>query len=118
MRVRAIRGAVAVGRDDRGEILEATRGLLADMMHRNDLVPDDVVSVFITATPDLVSAFPAEVVRTMDIRRVPVLCARELAVEGAMPRVIRVLMHAHVDRSLDDIEHVYVGETRRLRDDL
>lgn len=118
MRVRGIRGAVAVEEDAPERVLEATARLLREMLERNGIAVDDVVSVLITATEDLRSAFPAEAVRTVGLREVPVLCARELSVDGALPRVVRVLVHAHTDRSLAQITHVYLGEARRLREDL
>lgn len=86
------------------------------MMRQNGLAADDVVSILFTATEDLTSAFPAEAIREVGLRTVPVLCAREVAVAGAMTRVVRVLMH--VEREAPEVTHVYLGETRSLRDDL
>lgn len=116
MRVRGIRGAVTVEADDPERIVDATARVVREMVERNGLEPDDVISLVITATGDLTSAFPAAAVRRVGLPEVPVLCARELSVEGAMPRVIRVLMHAHSDRP--DVVHVYLGEARSLREDL
>lgn len=118
MRLRAIRGAVPIEEDTEGAVHQATAELLRAMLDRNGLHADDVVSIFFTATPDLRSVFPAEAARMVDLHRVPLLCAREIDVEGAMPRVVRVLLHAYTDRGPDEVVHVYVGEARRLREDL
>lgn len=118
MRLRAVRGATTVDEDTKEEILSATAELIEAMISRNDLVRDDLVSIVFTATPDLRAVFPAEAARGLGISDVPLLCARELDVEGAMPRCIRVLMHAYTERDLQTIRHVYLGDARKLRSDL
>lgn len=118
MRVRAARGAIVVAEDRAEVLLEATERLLRAMLERNGVDLEDLVSVLFTATEDLRSAFPAEAARRMGLGKVPLLCAREIPVDGSMPRVIRVLMHFHSDRTLGDIEHVYLDGAESLRDDL
>lgn len=118
MRVRGIRGAVTVEEDAEERVLAATAGLLRELLERNELDADDVVSIVFTATDDLRSAFPSTAARRVGLDRVPVLCARELDVRRAMPRVVRVLLHAYTERSLDEVAHVYLGEARKLRGDL
>jgi len=107
-----------VDRDDAETVLSATRRLLDAMIERNGVARDDLVSVLFTATEDLRSVFPAEAARRMGLGKVPLLCAREIAVEGAMPQVVRVLMHFHGDLGLDDVVHVYLDGAESLRDDL
>jgi len=107
-----------VDRDDAETVLSATRRLLDAMIERNGVARDDLVSVLFTATEDLRSVFPAEAARRMGLAKVPLLCAREIAVEGAMPQVVRVLMHFHGDLGLDDVVHVYLDGAESLRDDL
>src|SRR6266542_5787094 len=97
--VRAARGAITVDRDERGAVLDATERLLRTLLERNEIEPDDVVSILFTATDDLRSVFPAEAARRMGLAGVPLLCARELDVEGALPSVIRVLVHFSTTRS-------------------
>ena len=118
MRVRGIRGAVRVPEDTEEAVLEATAELLREILGRNALDQDDVVSIFFTSTPDLTSAFPASAARRLGMAHVALLCGQELAVEGAMTRVVRVLVHAHTERTPQEIAHVYFGETRSLREDL
>jgi len=118
VRVRAARGAIAVGQDDAGSVLDATERLLARVIERNQIATDDLVSVLFTATDDLRSAFPAEAARRMGLGRIPLLCAREIPVEGSMPRVIRILAHFHTDRTMEDVVHVYLDGAESLRDDL
>jgi len=118
MAVRAVRGAIQVDRDDRDEILGAVAELVGEVLRRNDLDTDDLVSVLFTATDDLHAEFPAYAARRAGITDVPLLCARELNVAGAMPRVIRLLAHVETDRSRADLHHVYLRGAAALRTDL
>ena len=118
MAVRAVRGAIQVDRDDRTEVLDATTELLAAVLERNALEPDDLISVVFTATPDLRSEFPAYAARQMGITNVPLLCAAEIDVPGAMPRVLRLLAHVETDLSRSEVRHVYLRGAAALRTDL
>jgi chorismate mutase len=118
MRLRAARGAIRVPSDDGDELLGATERLLSAILERNAVDPDDLVSILFTATEDLRSAFPAEAARRMGLGRVPLLCAQEIPVEGSMPSVIRVLVHFHSDRTLDEVAHAYLDGAESLRDDV
>jgi chorismate mutase len=116
VRIRGLRGAIVVPEDTREAVLGATTRLVTEMMERNELEAASLVSVIFTTTPDLRSAFPAEAARRLGMTDVPLLCAAEIDVAGAMARVVRVLMHAETDRS--DISHVYLDGAESLRDDL
>jgi chorismate mutase len=118
MRLRAARGAIRVPSDDDEALLGSTERLLSAMLQGNEIADDDLVSIMFTATDDLRSAFPAEAARRMGLGRVPLMCAREIPVEGSMPSVIRVLVHFHSDRSLDEVLHVYLDGAESLRDDV
>jgi len=118
LRVRAARGAIVVGVDDAERLLVASAKLIRELLDRNEVQIEDVVSILFTVTDDLRSAFPAEAARRMGMGKVPLLCAREIPVEGSMPSVVRVLMHFHTDRSMDDVAHVYLDGAETLRDDL
>ena len=118
MAVRAVRGATQVDEDDREQILTATTELLEEVLHRNGLEPDDLISVVFTATPDLHAEFPAYAARQMGITDVPLLCAAEINVPGAMPRVLRLLAHVETQRPRADLRHVYLRGAAALRTDL
>jgi chorismate mutase len=118
MPLRAVRGAIQVERDDRDEILGAVAELVAEVLRRNQLGTDDLISVVFTATDDLHAEFPAYAARMAGITDVPLLCARELNVDGAMPRVIRLLAHVETDRARADLHHVYLRGAAALRTDL
>ena len=118
MTVRAARGAIRVESDTKQLVLGATERLLGELLKRNELDVEQLVSVFFTSTPDLRSVFPAEAARRMGLTAVPLLCASEIAVDGAMPSVIRVLVHFQSERGLRDVEHVYLDGAEALRDDL
>jgi chorismate mutase len=116
--VRAVRGATQLDADIREHMLERVAEMVTDVMTANALSVDDFISVIFTATPDLVSEFPAYAARRLGFGDVPLVCARELAVEGAMPRVVRMLAHVETDRSKADIMHVYLHGAAALRSDL
>ena len=118
MRVRAARGAIVVGADEPEALLGATGRLLDALIVRNGVSVEDLVSILFTATDDLRSAFPAEAARGLGLGRVPLLCAREIPVEGSLPSVVRVLMHFHTERAMDEVVHVYLDGAESLRDDL
>jgi chorismate mutase len=116
--VRAIRGAVQIDADDREAILEGTAELVSEVMARNDLVPDDVISVLFTVTPDLTAEFPALAARKIGFHDVPLLCATEIPVPGALPRVVRLMMHVETSRSRGEVQHVYLRGAAALRLDI
>lgn len=118
MAVRAVRGAIQVDLDERDQVLEASTELLTAVLERNQLRSEDLISVLFTATPDLTSEFPAYAARMMGITDVPLLCASEIDVPGAMPRVLRLLAHVETDLSREAVRHVYLRGAAGLRTDL
>jgi chorismate mutase len=116
--VRAIRGAVQVDADEREAILEGTAELVAEVMSRNDLTTDDVISVLFTVTPDLTAEFPALAARKTGFHAVPLMCATEIPVPGAMPRVVRLMAHVETGRPRSQIQHVYLRGAIALRLDI
>lgn len=118
MSVRAIRGATQIEVDDRHALLSAVAELVTEVLHRNDLTADDLISIVFTATPDICSEFPAYAARLIGITDVPLLCARELAVADALPRVVRLLAHVETERRRADLRHVYLRGAADLRTDL
>jgi chorismate mutase len=97
---------------------EQVSELLTAILKRNGLTADDLISIWFTATPDLHSGFPAAAARRLGIVDVPLICAQELDVTGAMPRVVRVLAHIESDRPRTEIAHVYLGAAAALRKDV
>jgi chorismate mutase len=118
MRVRGIRGAITVARDDPQAILAATERLLRTIVERNGFEPDDVASALFTVTPDLVSEFPAAAARRMGWTLVPLLNFTEIGVPGRLERCIRVLVHVNTELGQAAIEHVYLEGATVLRPDL
>lgn len=116
--VRAVRGATTVVADEPGLIREAVTELLEAILDDNDIVPADVISVVFTATPDLVSEFPAHAARLLGWTDIPLLCAQELPVAGALPRCVRVMIHAETRRTRSEVRHAYLRDAVLLRADL
>jgi chorismate mutase len=116
--VRALRGATTVDIDEKHHLFERVIALFDELFARNGLDHDDLISVIITATGDIHSAFPAEAARKFGLGDVPLLCARELEIEGGTPMCVRVLIHLSTDVPRDQLHHVYLEGARNLRDDL
>ena len=119
MRVRAIRGATQLDQDSALQMSESVGELLTQMLEANKLSKDDLISVILTATQDLTSDFPAAAARKIGLGSVPLLlCSVEIDVPGALPRVVRVLMHANLDAELSEVKHIYLKGASVLRKDL
>jgi chorismate mutase len=116
--VRGLRGATTVDEDTVEQVTARSQELMRRIMERNDLSEDDIVSALFTATADVTSIFPATAIREIGFGAVPLLCAAEIAVPGAMALCIRVLLHVHTTKSKDEIHHVYLHGAQGLRDDL
>lgn len=118
MACRAIRGAITVETDSAAAILEATRELLARIVEINGVEVKDVASAYFTATPDLVTAFPAQAARQLGWDRIALLDAQAIPVPDSLPRCVRVLIHWNTERAQDTIRHVYLRGAAVLRPDL
>ena len=118
MAVRAIRGATQLEQDVREHLLERVSEMVTDAMAANGLAIDDFISVIFTATSDVHSEFPAYAARQLGFGEVPLLCARELEIEGSMPRVVRMMAHVETDLPRSEITHVYLHGAAALRSDL
>ena len=116
-RLYALRGATTVARDTSEDIAARTAELLSVVLDRNDVDIDDIVSVILSATPDLRADFPAVAARHIGLSHTPLLCCQEIAVEGAVGRCVRVLLHVYLPAG-SDVHHVYLHGARQLRLDL
>jgi chorismate mutase len=117
LRLWAVRGATKVGRNNPDAILAGTEELMRELMSRNDLSPDRMVSCIFTSTHDLNAEFPAVAARKVGLEEVPLLCAQEIDVPGAMVSVIRVLVQYYAPADHEPT-HTYLGKAQELRDDL
>ena len=118
MAVRAVRGATQLEEDTREHMLDRVAELVTDVMTANGLEVDDFISIIFTATSDLVSEFPAYAARQLGFSDVPLVCARELEIEGSMPRVVRMMAHVETHLARAEVTHVYLHGAARLRRDL
>jgi chorismate mutase len=118
VKVRGIRGATTVDRDEADTILSATEELVREIVAANAIVPEDVASALFTVTPDLRAEFPAAAARRMGWTMVPLLNFTEIGVPGRLPRCIRVLVHVNTERTQNEMVHVYLREAVALRPDL
>ena len=117
--MRGIRGATTIESDTPELIWQETAKLVTQMVENNNIQVEDIVSVTISTTPDITSAFPAKAVRTMEgWEYVPTMCMHEMNVPGALPLCIRVLMHVNTNISQRDVHHIYLNEAVQLRPDL
>ncbi|HZM30712.1 MAG TPA: chorismate mutase [Acidimicrobiales bacterium] len=116
--VRALRGATTIDVDEAEHLFERVIALLEALFEHNGLHHDDLISVLFTATDDIHSAFPALAARKFGLGDVPLICARELDIDGGTPMCVRVMIHVSTDRARDQLHHVYLEGARGLRDDL
>jgi chorismate mutase len=116
--VRALRGATTVVEDSAEHVTERVQGLVREMMARNGISHDDIISVVFTSTEDVRSIFPATAARGIGLGDVPLICAKELSIVGSTPLCVRVLMHMYTERHRRDLHHVYLEGASSLRDDL
>lgn len=116
-KVRGIRGAIQVTSDEPEAVFNATTKLLSEILSRNGIESDKVVSAMFTTTPDLRSAFPAEAARSLGFSDTPLICAQEIDVPGALARVIRILLWVYTDQEKSEIQHVYLDGAEVLRKD-
>jgi chorismate mutase len=114
----AIRGATTCDADTKEDITKATQQLVSEMLVRNRIEADNVISILFTATADLTKEFPATAARSLGLDEVPLMCAQELTIEGSMPRCIRVMMHVEAPMTRSDVHHVFLGNAKALRKDL
>jgi chorismate mutase len=118
MSVRAIRGAVQVEENSASAIATGTKELLSEILRANALEVSQIISVLLTATPDLNAAFPAAAAREVGFESTPLLCAVEIDVPGALPRVVRAMVTVETEQSLPEITHIYLGGAKALRRDI
>lgn len=118
MRVRGIRGATQIDADNPEQIVDSVSELLTQMLSANQIGIEDLISIIFTSTPDLTSEFPAVAARKIGLGNVPLLCSVEIDVPDSLPKVVRVLIHAHMDRQLAEVKHVYLKGASVLRKDL
>lgn len=116
--IRAIRGAIQLDTDEREHLLKSTAELLSKTLHANDVDNSDLISIIFTATPDVTSEFPALAARELGLGDVPLMCAVEMNVQGAMPRVIRLMAHVNTNKARGEIQHIYLRGAAALRLDL
>lgn len=118
MAIRALRGATTVDADTAGEIRDRTKELVSTMMERNGLDHDQLISILFTGTDDIHALFPAAAARELGLGDVPLMCARELDIDGGMKLCIRVMMHLESELNRAELHHIYLHGARSLRDDL
>lgn len=118
MSIRAIRGATTVPVDSKEAIADAVVELLQAVLDQNQILEEDLISIFFTATQDLKSEFPATAARRMGLKDTPLICAQELDIDNSMPRTIRLIAHVESSLKKGEIKHIYLREAISLRKDL
>lgn len=114
----AIRGAITVDKNTKEDILTSTQELLTEILEQNQLEEEDIISIFFTVTQDLDAAFPAQAARKLGLDFIPLLCANEIDVPGAISKCVRILIHINAGDKLEEVEHVYLKDAKKLRPDL
>lgn len=118
MNLWAVRGATTISKDKPEEVLAATCEMLTEIFERNSIVPENIISILFTVTPDIRSEFPAVAARNLGLTSTPLMCAQEIFKEGSLPLCIRVLIHFYTDLTKSQIKPVYMNNAIKLRPDL
>jgi chorismate mutase len=118
MAVRAIRGAIQVAGNERSDVVDGDTELLTEVLQVNELDSEDIISILFTSTPDLTAEFPAYAARALGLTDVPLMCACEIAVPGALPRTLRLLAHIETSKPRSQLRHIYLRGASVLRPDL
>ncbi len=118
MAIRGIRGAISVAENTEQAILAATKELLAKIVEKNLIAKEDIASIFFTTTDDLNAVFPAKAARDLGYTYTPLMCAKEIAVTNSIPMLVRILIHVNSEKTQDQLKPVYLGEAKKLRQDL
>lgn len=118
MAVRAIRGAIQLDVDEREHLLKSTAELLTKVLHANNIENSELISILFTATPDITSEFPAVGARELGLGDVPLMCFVEMNVVHALPRIIRIMVHAELKQQRSEIQHIYLRGATALRKDI
>ena len=118
MLCRGVRGAITVKENKKEAILAATRRLLLEMMDKNQILVEDIVSIFFSVTRDLDQAFPAAAARELGMTDTPLLCLNEIEIEGALKHCVRILLHINTSKKLKELKHSYLEDAVILRPDL
>lgn len=116
--VRAIRGATTVENNDAVEMLRETEKLLVEIIEKNKLIEDDVISIIFTVTNDLDATFPAIAARNLGWTSVALICTNEISVPGSLKNCIRILLHFNTDKRNNEVKHIYLNNAKVLRPDL
>ena len=116
--MRAIRGAITVSKNTENEILDATQLLFREIVEKNHILEEELVSIIFSVTSDLDASYPARAIREMGYKYVPLFDVQEMNVRGALPKTIRVLVFINRETALKDINHIYLRDAAKLRPDL
>jgi len=118
MTSRALRGAITVEENTREDILKGTALLLNEIINKNSIVQEDMISIIFTLTQDLNATFPAVAAREAGLTEVPLMCMQEIPVAGSLPKCIRILLHYNTDKKNSELKHIYLKGATVLRPDI
>ena len=84
-------------------------------MNVNNLKEEDIVFALFTVTSDLNTAFPAKAFRELGMMSIPALDTKAPEIENDLDGCIRLLVS--VNNDIEDIQHVYLQDAKKLRPD-
>ncbi len=113
-----IRGAITVECNDKEAILEGTKTLLRQIIDKNKIELDTILSITFTATKDLTKVYPAVAARELGIVSASLICMQEMYVEGSLEQCIRVMFLVDLDRCQNEVHHIYLEGAKILRPDI
>ncbi len=113
----ALRGATTSEENSVDSISSAVEELLSELVSRNNLIPDQIISVTFTVTSDLDACFPASVARKKSgWDKIALLDCQQMFVKGDLSRCIRLLAYVYLPNE-QKMQNPYLGRAKNLRPD-
>ena len=113
----ALRGATTSDHNSVESITYAVEELLIELVSRNNLIPDQIISVTFSVTSDLDACFPASIARKKTgWERIALLDCQQMFVKDDLSKCIRLLAYVYLPRDQTP-KNPYLGRAKNLRPD-
>ena len=117
LKLSALRGATTSKGDTDIFIKEAVIELIDELITRNNLKQENIISITFTVTRDLTSCFPASIARKhFNFDKVALLDCQQMFVPNDIKFCIRLLALVYLE-STKQLIHPYLNESAKLRPD-
>tara|TARA_B100000700_G_scaffold68737_1_gene76097 strand:- start:289 stop:666 length:378 start_codon:yes stop_codon:yes gene_type:complete len=113
----ALRGATTCEDNSVESITLAVEELLSELVSRNNLIPDQIISVTFSVTTDLDACFPASIARKKSgWENIALLDSQQMFVKGDLSKCIRLLACVSLPNKQIP-QNPYLNNAKNLRPD-